>query len=335
MLVPLAWGTYNPSLRLLYSLPHPPSPGELSGTRLCVALLPFLPPLLALARGAAQQRRDQALPALGSQDASAGATDWALVLRASMELGGYNLLGTVGQAWGLEHTSAVHAAVLLSSINVFVPLGAALSGELVRPATWVACVLVLAAIALLNSGGGVGQLTSGDGALTLVLSPGDAAVLCAALSYSTYTVRLGAFARRLPALPLSAGKTAVLALGCCAYAVAERGLGHAHPLETGSVLWGGEGASLELRSIAWATLLFSALVPGSLATWLQARGQSGVSAPEAQVILALTPVVSVCVAGALLGETVGANVFEAGAIMLTASAICIASDIRAGKQKTT
>jgi len=318
-LVPLCWGTYNPALRFLYSQPHPPSPGELSATRLLLALLPFLPALLDLLRRAREQ---PAGPAGGE------ATDWRGVLAASLELGAYNLGGTSLQAFGLAHTSAVHAGVLLSSINVLVPLGAALTGEPVRPATWLACLLVLTGVAVLNSDTGVvALLASGGEALRLELSGGDVAVLGASLCYATYTVRLAGYARRLPALPLSAGKTACLAAGCLAWAAAEATLRHRGGLLAGgSVLWGGAGEAAPVVATAWATVGLSALLPGSAATWLQARGLSGVRAAEAQLILALSPLVSILLAAALLGEPVGETVWEGGALMLSASLLCVASD---------
>jgi drug/metabolite transporter (DMT)-like permease len=295
-------------------------------------VLPYLPALFALASGAlAQREAAQRGAARGSSD-----TDWLGVAFASAELGSYNFLGTACQAWGLAHTSAVHAGVLLSSINVLVPLGAALSGDKLRPVTWAACAMVLAGIAVLNSGAGVAALASGDAPLELALSPGDAAVLGAAMSYSAYTVRLGSYAKRMPALPLSAGKTAVLALGCAAWAAAEAAGGWAEPsaAASGAFLWPAAGEALAdapaaaaARAATWAAVAYSALVPGAAATWLQARGQSGVSAAEAQVILALTPVVSILIAGAVLGEEVGPNVWEGGAIMLSASLICVAADV--------
>jgi drug/metabolite transporter (DMT)-like permease len=344
LLVPLCWGTYNPSLRLLYSLPEPPSPAEVSGVRLSIAVLPYLPTLLSAAFAAAAPAMQASRSAEQSPDvipppqgefpvAAAGETDWGAVSGASLELGLWNLLGTAGQAWGLEHTSAVHAAVLLSSINVMVPLGASLSGERVRPTTWLACALVLGGIGLLNAD--IAD-TPAD-VVAMGISPGDAAVLCAAASYSAYTVRLSTYAKRVPTLPLAAGKTAVLGAGCITWACAEAVHAHGtHALGLGdpahvSGLWGAAGPDVAL--VAWLCLTFSALVPGSLATFLQAKGQSGVSAPEAQVILALTPVVSICIAAALLGERIGPNVLQAGGVMLGATALCIAADVHAGAQK--
>ena len=343
LLVPLCWGTYNPSLRLLYSLPEPPSPAEVSGVRLSIAVLPYLQTLRAAAAAAApavQARGGEKRvtpPPQGDISGVAGApddeTDWAAVSAASLELGLFNLLGTAGQAWGLEHTSAVHAAVLLSSINVMVPLGASLSGERVRPTTWLACALVLFGISLLNAD----IADSPADAAAMGISPGDAAVLFAAASYSAYTVRLSTYAKRVSILPLSAGKTAVLGVGCITWAAADALRAHGtHAMGLGdaahvSGLWGAAGPDVTL--VAWLCLTFSALVPGSLATFLQAKGQSGVTAPEAQVILALTPVVSVCIAAALLGERIGPNVLQAGGVMLGATALCIAADVRAGAGK--
>jgi drug/metabolite transporter (DMT)-like permease len=198
--------------------------------------------------------------------------------------------------------------------------------------------MVVAGITLLNAGDTTAAAGLQDGLLdastALTLSPGDAAVLFAAVSYSAYTVRLGVYAKRLPALPLSAGKTAVLGAGCVTWALAEAAHTAANaawgtPVAGAHVssLWGASGGDAAL--IGWVCIAFSALVPGSLATWLQAKGQSGVTAPEAQVILALTPLVSVCIAGALLGEHIDGSVAGAGALMLSASFLCIAADAKA------
>jgi len=303
--VPLAWGTYNPALRLLYSLPHPPSPGELSGTRLLVAVVPYAAALLALAASAAGERRK-------GEEISGGAL---ATVAASIELGGYNILGTAGQAWGLANTSAVHAAVLLSSINVFVPVLASFTGEEVRPTSWVACALALAGISLLN----------GASSSEFSVSLGDLSVLAAALAYATYTVRLSVLSRTVPSFPLAAGKTLVLALGCAGWAAAEAAAGWgSHAAAEGSVLWGGAGEAVETRAVGWAIVMFSALLPGSYATWAQARAQSGLSATEAQVVLAATPVVSTLLAAGLLGESLGDGVLAAGGLVLAASLLSAA-----------
>jgi len=70
--------------------------------------------------------------------------------------------------------------------------------------------------------------------------------------------------------------------------------------------------------------MFSALLPGSYATWAQARAQSGLSATEAQVVLAATPVVSTLLAAGLLGESLGDGVLAAGGLVLAASLLSAA-----------
>jgi hypothetical protein len=101
LLVPLCWGTYNPSLRLIYSQPHPPGPGELSATRLVLALIPFVPTLFAIVRGVGTQ---QAAAALGGAEGgeaappAGGTTDWRAVVKAALELGSYNFLCVTARA---------------------------------------------------------------------------------------------------------------------------------------------------------------------------------------------------------------------------------------------
>lgn len=91
------------------------------------------------------------------------------------------------------------------------------------------------------------------------------------------------------------------------WAAAEFGFQWNRPMGVGSALWGGEGTSVETQLVVWSVVFFTALVPGSLATWLQAKGQSAVSGPEAQLILAVTPVVAVTLAAVFLGEEIAQN----------------------------
>ena len=185
-----------------------------------------------------------------------------------------------------------------------------------RPATWGACLLCLAGIAVLNADGRGG----GGGDSGGPISVGDCSVLFSAFCYAAYTVRLGALSRLLPTLPLAAGKTGVLALGCIGWALAEAGMGFgAHPLGDGSVLWGGGEEPGEVMALGWTVVLVSALLPGSYATWAQARAQCGLTSTEAQVILAATPVISTLIAAFVLGEPLGPNVLIAGGLVVSAS----------------
>ena len=57
--------------------------------------------------------------------------------------------------------------------------------------------------------------------------------------------------------------------------------------------------------VAWAVLLFTAVVPGYLADVCQAKGQESVSASESQVLLAGEPLFAAVFGAALLGESLG------------------------------
>jgi drug/metabolite transporter (DMT)-like permease len=61
-----------------------------------------------------------------------------------------NWAGTAAQAYGLEQTSSTRAGFLLSTINVMVPVGAALQGQPVPAATWAACALALVGVVIIS-----------------------------------------------------------------------------------------------------------------------------------------------------------------------------------------
>ena len=95
---------------------------------------------------------------------------------------------------------------------------------------------------------------------------GDAAILSAAFFYSLATVRLGTYARFIPAVELAAAKSVVLG-GAAAgmFAVAAVGMtANGDPLTD---LWPGYASS----PLSWGILVWSALGPGALAAFLHAK----------------------------------------------------------------
>jgi len=165
LLVPLLWATYNPALRYIYESAAPPSPAELTAVRMLISLVPFSPVLYFIGRDAGggymASGGDDAPAGGGGGGAQAGGSASGLVrtrdakhihrlMRAGVELGLLNWAGTAAQAWGLEQTSSTRAGFLLSTINVMVPVGAALQGYRVPPATWAACALALAGVVIIS-----------------------------------------------------------------------------------------------------------------------------------------------------------------------------------------
>lgn len=95
---------------------------------------------------------------------------------------------------------------------------------------------------------------------------GDVAILAAAFFFSLATVRLGTYARAIPAVELAAAKSTVLggaALGTFLVAAAMMAAA-GEPL---SDLWPGWDSS----PVAWAVLCYAALGPGALAAFLHAK----------------------------------------------------------------
>ena len=101
---------------------------------------------------------------------------------------------------------------------------------------------------------------------------GDAAILSAAFFYSLATVRLGTYARFIPAVELAAAKSVVLG-GAAAGMFAVAAVGMAANGDPLTDLWPGYASS----PLSWGILVWSALGPGALAAFLHAKvgGQLG------------------------------------------------------------
>ena len=355
LLVPLLWATYNPAMRFIYASDASPSPAELTAVRMLIALVPFSLVLLSVAKDeASRSRKDRR----GSSSDGAKKRDVLLLARAGAELGFLNAAGTAFQAFGLERTSATRAGFLLSTINVLVPLGAALTGQKVKPAVFLgvglACVGVfvsetsgleplfsqtvfargesLAGVSVVAAASASGVVESAVDAFDF--GAGDACCLAAAALYSAFTVRLGTYAARLNAAELSAAKALAMTALCVAWWGLERvclGADAAGSAPASvSILWscasaaGGFGGASAVA--VWGAVAYSALAPGALANVLQTRGQSAVPAAEAQLIFATTPVFNAAVAAAALGETATTNTLVGGAVILAASLMPFLAD---------
>ena len=353
LLVPLLWATYNPAMRFIYASDASPSPAELTAVRMLIALVPFSLVLLSVAKDeASRSRKDRR----GSSSDGAKKRDVLLLARAGAELGFLNAAGTAFQAFGLERTSATRAGFLLSTINVLVPLGAALTGQKVKPAVFLGVGLACVGVFVSETSGleplfdrlfslnvfargeslaGADVVAAASASDSRVESAvdafdfgaGDACCLAAAALYSAFTVRLGTYAARLNAAELSAAKALAMTALCVAWWGMERARLVADAAGSApasvSILWSSASAAGGLGGASavavWGAVAYSALAPGALANVLQTRGQSAVPAAEAQLIFATTPVFNAAAAAAALGETATTNTLVGGAVILAAS----------------
>merc|ERR1719163_932779 len=118
------------------------------------------------------------------------------LFKASMELAIVGTTGTLLNTWGIEHTTAIRAGLLLSSINVFTPLLAVLIGSTpedrnVRFGTWVGCIASCLATAWATTGASEGNASAATNGLGL----GDLVVIAATICYAATKVRLSGNAK--------------------------------------------------------------------------------------------------------------------------------------------
>lgn len=231
---------------------------------------------------------------------------------AALELAAVGTAGTLLNTWGIEHTTAVRAALLLASINVLTPLlsatiGSSRQDRAVAPETWLGCLVSFGATAWATAGG------AGEGG---GLGSGDLSVLAATVCYATVKVRLADKARTYPAEALAPARLFFSAV--CAVAVLGARCGLAGT-DAGAEL-------VRLSAEAWGLLLFSAVAPGVVATLLQAKGQRVVPPAQAQTIYAGVPLFAACYSLAVLGEPIEDKEVVAGVAIVAAATLSAKTD---------
>jgi drug/metabolite transporter (DMT)-like permease len=188
-------------------------------------------------------------------------------------------------------------------------------------------------------------------------SSGDAIVILACLFYSMCTVRLSKYAPKHDAVQLAAAKLFFFALLSVAWLVAEETL---HLTERPGLALEAAREALEAleaaeavvvsnaeQGVSWLSgllppglatplgvtvLVYSALGPGAMGSFLQTKGQAEVPAAQAQVIFSLTPVWSALLASAFLpGESMGGLAWSGAAVIIAASVWVAAAGASEGR----
>lgn len=296
MCVPALWATYAPSLKYVFTSDVPPGPEALSFVRMALTQLPFIPALLStLGRSASSSTEER--------------TDAKRSIRAAVELGAYNAVATAFQAWGLEHTTSTHSGFIMGSVSVLVPALSVLSGEAVRRETWLACATTFIGVAIIGLDSV--QSDSSLGSISERTLSGDVAVFVSAMCYAAMTLRASTYAREFSANDLMGMKTFVVLIFMTAW--------YARAFDSaGGAVDDASFAFLASPMVA-AAVVYSAFAPGALASYIQLKGQGRVSAPEAQLVYAATPVFNAVVSTLALGETMTTNTLIGGGIILAAS----------------
>eukprot|EP00588_Corethron_pennatum_P006785 CAMPEP_0194283232 /NCGR_PEP_ID=MMETSP0169-20130528/24917_1 /TAXON_ID=218684 /ORGANISM="Corethron pennatum, Strain L29A3" /LENGTH=428 /DNA_ID=CAMNT_0039028785 /DNA_START=36 /DNA_END=1322 /DNA_ORIENTATION=- len=330
------WGTYPTCVKLLYA-----SGPAIDPTIVVLARFLIMAGIALTALAATRRDGDRAgdtMVSTPSRQMPWEAWDDQLSRRvpssiyvAALELGLLGGLGTLCQTVSLSQISALTAAVLYSTVNVFTPAAAAVAGATpsernVGARTWGGCLLALFASAW--------ALIPDTAGASLALPPApffggaEGIMLLSALFYAATKVRLSSHLKIHGADELATGRLVAQA-GCAA-----AGLGLAdetsavHELLPTNVGGLGETISQVTEEFeAWtaaiqpaqlALILASAVLSGVAATWFQSKGQERGSAPKAQVWFALTPLFSAFWAYLILGDAISYHQLSGAGILLFA-----------------
>ena len=243
---------------------------------------------------------------------------------AASELALWNFLSQGLLNIALLYTDAMRVSFIAQTAIVLTPLIAAAAGQAVRKTVWAGCALALAGVALLASDGTSAAVAAASSGFRLSL--GDALALGGAATSSLYIYRIGEMGKQGLSSDLTqAVKVALIGALYCVWAAVDgaRLVSSGAASTWAAALWPGWRSGL-----AWAVLAYSALVPGALADVLQARGQTKVSAAEAQVLLGAEPLWTAVLGMALLGERLGASGWAgAGLIVLAVLLASGAADL--------
>jgi drug/metabolite transporter (DMT)-like permease len=186
---------------------------------------------------------------------------------------------------------------------------------------------------------------------------GDAIVILSCFFYSMCTVRLSKYAPKYEAVQLAGTKLMFFAGLSVMWLLAEEMLhlterpnlvaDTATSLEAAASVAAAASADGGVSSwmhallpaglanpLAASVLIYSAVGPGAMGSFLQTKGQAEVPAAQAQVIFSLTPVWSALLASAFLpGESMGALAWSGAAVIIAASVWVAAASSAADSAK--
>jgi len=299
--VPLAWGSFEPATRYLYSL-DPVMPGSLFSVgyyAVAATVLGFLWRLIS---------PSEPVP-------------W----RAGAELGAYLFVGNGIQVWGLRTVPSDRAALFLQLTTLIVPLlEVSIRQTKIDSRIWLSCCLAL-----------VGATTIGlDGEklpFAAASFSGDGCILCAAVSYSLHCLRLEKFAKATSTpFPLAFGKAAVeSALSVASVLLISTDIGPFSEAKTELVAFFSDIQSMEdsvLKTYVHGSsfaILWTGIVTIAYTISAQTYGQKSISPIIANIIYTAQPLWTIVIAYVLLGERLSIQSGIGGLLIFAAVVFCL------------
>lgn len=224
----------------------------------------------------------------------------------------------------MQMSGAIRSAFLVQATVLWTPLlSTILPGDEEPPRwqQWVGSVIALVSSVLVTldqkvDDGIVGGSFNMNGGFPDV---GDMYILAATLCYSLATVRIPVYAKRVGALELAAGKSAVLALISSIVVLWEISAAGVHGYQgVGQLLWPG----WKEQASAWGLLVWVAVGAGACSSYMHVKGQSMVTATDAQIVFSTVPLWSAVLAWAVLpDEHMGPLTVFGGVLMMMAGGV--------------
>eukprot|EP00980_Cylindrotheca_fusiformis_P018586 scaffold6159_cov207-Cylindrotheca_fusiformis.AAC.4 len=329
--VPMAWGTFEPAVRLVYQIQPDIPPFAFSLAYYLVATIPLC--LLSLTEHSGEKQTDSSsktIPVIGG-----------------LELGTYLFLGNALQVIGLKSVPSDRAAFLLQLTTIFVPLVQSIIARnmfAIQARTWLACIVALLGVVLIGAEGTNDVVSTFRSLQTVQLSTGDNLIILGALFYSFHCIRLEFYAKQIPsAVTLAATKAITetvwtsLVLSACFIAAQTDSL--TFPIfdelkaagndllryqESFQTTFVAGEAELQLKFIA--ALLWTGIVTIAYTITAQTYGQSRVPPTTANLIYTIQPFFTAVIAFLVLGERLGAAGYAGGTLIAMAVLLVVSGD---------
>jgi drug/metabolite transporter (DMT)-like permease len=340
--VPMAWGTFEPAVRLVYQYqPNiPPFLFSFAYYLAAATVLNFLSYISKKDDGHnnANHQHDQDDDNVLGESSSPPSSSSSF-LPGGIELGTYLFVGNALQVIGLKTVPSDKAAFLLQLTTIFVPLVQCLLArnfKIVPIKTWIACGVALLGVALIGLDGS--HDSNSANSMTWNFGTGDFYIILGALFYTFHCLRLELYAKTTSAVRLAAAKASTetawsgLVLLVCLIAAFSPSL---YPLEDKPILnlartsgddlltYVGNAVSESAAAssdpqhwpeVALATL-WTGLVTVAYTIYAQSFGQARVPATTANLIYTIQPFFTALIAFLVLGETLGTYGYVGGTLI--------------------
>jgi drug/metabolite transporter (DMT)-like permease len=312
--VAVLWGSYTPVLKVLFNLEGGPTPELVAWIRGVIQVSALGAVLYIHSKQKSKVTNNPEKRRHMTQLWSTG-IEVPTVLLGAVEIGFYNSCATLLQTEGISMSGAIRAGFLIQATALWTPMLSSAFGE--RPSSWqwAGSLLALSSALIVTLDQRLGSISTSINGSYGFPNTGDLFILGATVVYSLATVRIPSYAKNISPLELATGKSSALAIVSSILLLfeisSEGGI-------SVSDLW----PAFHDQSSAWFYLMWAGLACGALTAFLHVKGQSLVTATEAQLVFSTVPLWSAIIAaGVLPDEHLGPLTWLGGGLMIVAGYI--------------